>query len=104
MLPLGSLEYVLFCTNKIGWGWDSFMDEVNAGEGLKFPKGLKAYVSYGIPLIIAVIYLKGYYDKFSTQGPAVFAVWMAIGIAFLLMVFMVSRKKKPFKHQTTYRK
>ena len=62
LLPLGSLGYVLFCTSKNGWGWNSFMDEVNAGEGLKFPKGLKAYVSYGIPLIIAVIYLKGYYD------------------------------------------
>ena len=45
LLPLGSLGYVLFCTSKNGWGWNSFMDEVNAGEGLKFPKGLKASVS-----------------------------------------------------------
>lgn len=39
--------------------------EVNAGTGMKFPKCLKNYVAYGIPAIIIVIYLKGYYDKFA---------------------------------------
>ena len=35
VLPLGSLVIALFCCNKFGWGWDKFMDEANAGTGLK---------------------------------------------------------------------
>ena len=35
---------------------------------MKFPKTLRGYVSYGIPAIIIVIYLKGYYDKFKDMG------------------------------------
>ena len=68
LLPLGSLGYLLFCTRKNGWGWDNFIAEVNAGTGMKFPKCLKNYVAYGIPAIIIVIYLKGYYDKFAGSG------------------------------------
>ena len=37
LLPLGSLGYVLFCTKKNGWGWNSFLEEINQGEGWKFP-------------------------------------------------------------------
>ena len=33
LLPLGSLGYVLFCTKKNGWGWNSFLEEINQGEG-----------------------------------------------------------------------
>lgn len=87
LLPLGSLGYVLFCTRKNGWGWESFMAEANAGEGLRFPTGLKSYVAYGIPLIIALIYLKGYYDKFQTASLPVLAGWMAAAVLFLLFVF-----------------
>jgi len=36
LLPLGSIVYLLFCVKKNGWGWDNFLSEVNAGEGLKF--------------------------------------------------------------------
>src|SRR5699024_7053083 len=104
ILPLGSVIYLMFCTHKNGWGWDNFIREANSGNGMKFPQFIRGYMTYVLPWIVVIIYLKGYYDKFSTQGPAVFAVWMAVGIAFLLMVFMVSRKKKTFKHQTTYRK
>nr|WP_296266079.1 sodium-dependent transporter [uncultured Merdimonas sp.] len=95
LLPLGSLGYLLFCTRKNGWGWDNFLAEANTGEGLKFPAWLKGYVSYGIPLIIMIIYLKGYYDKFSTMGTAVLAGWMTFAV--LLLGFVVycafSRKK-----------
>ena len=75
LLPLGSLGYVLFCTRKNGWGWDNFLSEVNTGKGFHFPKGLKNYVGYGIPLIIIIIYLKGCYDKFISQGTTVLLVW-----------------------------
>ena len=94
ILPLGSVIYLMFCTHKNGWGWDNFIREANSGNGLKFPQFIRGYMTYVLPWIVVIIYLKGYYDKFSPQGTAVFSVWMVIGIAFLLMVFMVSRKKK----------
>lgn len=83
LLPLGSLGYLLFVTRKNGWGWERFLKEVNTGEGLNFPAALRGYVGYGIPLIIIIIYLKGYYDKFSGMGVMAFAVWMAIAVVFL---------------------
>lgn len=94
LLPLGSLGYVLFCTKKNGWGWDAFLKEANAGKGLAFPHFLKHYVSYGIPLIIAVIYLKGYYDKFCAESPLVLACWMGLAVIFLLFVFFCAMRKK----------
>ena len=56
LLPLGSLGYVLFCTKKNGWGWNNFLEEINQGEGWKFPAGIKGYMSYGLPLLIIIIY------------------------------------------------
>ena len=86
LLPLGSLGYVLFCTRKNGWGWDAFIKEVNTGSGMKFPKTLRGYVNYGIPAIIIVIYLKGYYDKFKDMGTGIFVGWMIFAIVFLAWV------------------
>ena len=97
ILPLGSVIYLMFCTHKNGWGWDNFIREANSGNGLKFPQFIRGYMTYVLPWIVVIIYLKGYYDKFSPQGTAVFSVWMVIGIAFLIMVFMVSRKKKALR-------
>ena len=94
LLPLGSLGYVLFCTRKNGWGWDSFLKEANAGEGIAFPRFLKFYISYGIPIIIAVIYLKGYYDKFCTESSLVLTCWMSAAILFLLFVCYCALHKK----------
>lgn len=94
LLPLGSLGYVLFCTRKNGWGWDAFLKEANAGKGLSFPHSLKLYVSYGIPLIIAVIYLKGYYDKFCTESSMVLSCWMGVAVIFLLFVCFCALQTK----------
>ena len=55
LLPIGSLFYILFCTQKFGWGWDNFMAEVNAGNGLKFPKWIRPYVCYVLPVIIVAV-------------------------------------------------
>ncbi len=63
MLPLGCLLFVLFITRKSGWGWDSFLKEANKGEGLKFPSKAKFYVSYIVPILIAIIMAKGILDK-----------------------------------------
>ncbi len=62
ILPLGSLFILLFCTRKSGWGWDNFIKEVDAGEGIKFPKGkaMKFYVSYIIPICVFAVIVSGY--------------------------------------------
>lgn len=95
VLPLGSLVYVMFCTSKHGWGWDNFMQEANAGKGMKFPAFLRKYMTYVLPVIVVVIYLKGYYDLFAEQGKVVLAFWMAVAVAFLGMIawFAWPRKK-----------
>lgn len=60
LLPLGSLVYLLFCTSKYGWGWDNFIDEADSGKGLKFPKWIRPYVTYVLPIIILFIFIQGY--------------------------------------------
>lgn len=64
LLPLGSLVYLLFCTSRYGWGWKNFTKEANTGDGLKFPKWVRAYVSYILPLIVLFIFIQGYWAKF----------------------------------------
>ncbi len=64
LLPLGSLLYLLFCVNKAGWGWNSFLEEANTGKGLGFPRGLRNYMKWVLPLLIAFIFLMGYGEKF----------------------------------------
>ena len=70
---------------------------VNAGTGMKFPKCLKNYVAYGIPAIIIVIYLKGYYDKFAGLGTAALAGWMIVALVLLGFVFYCATAKKKVK-------
>lgn len=67
ILPLGSLVYLLFCTSKRGWGWKRFCEEANTGNGLKFPKWARIYVSYILPLIVLAIFIQGYIAKFFPQ-------------------------------------
>ena len=64
ILPLGSLVYLLFCVSKLGWGWDNFLEEANAGQGLKFPKSIRFYVTYILPIVVLVIFVLGYISFF----------------------------------------
>lgn len=64
LLPIGSLLYLLFCTHKNGWGWQNFIAEADAGQGIKFPQWARLYVSYILPLIIIFILFMGYWQKF----------------------------------------
>ena len=64
LLPLGSLIYLLFCTSRYGWGWKNFCNEANTGDGLKFPKWTRVYVSYILPLIVLFIFVQGYISIF----------------------------------------
>ena len=68
ILPLGSLVYVLFCTSKkYGWGWESFLEEANAGNGWKFPKGLYVYAKFILPVILLAVWALGYVNTFWPQ-------------------------------------
>jgi NSS family neurotransmitter:Na+ symporter len=59
LLPIGAMVYTLFCTMKFGWGFDKYIEEVNVGEGLKVPKGLRWYFTFGLPILIIVILVQG---------------------------------------------
>ncbi|MDO4275947.1 MAG: sodium-dependent transporter [Eubacteriales bacterium] len=64
LLPLGSLVYLLFCVTRYGWGWKNFVKEADTGKGIKFPKWARPYLTFILPLIVIVIFVMGYYDKF----------------------------------------
>lgn len=64
LLPAGAIIYVIFCTVKYGWGWDKFIEEANAGNGVKMPAWLKNYMKYFVPvvlLLILIVGLKGFF-------------------------------------------
>lgn len=87
LLPLGSLVYLMFCTQRRGWGFDRFLREANTGKGIKFPAVFRGYMTWGIPALVVVIYLKGYWDMFKSRPLPVLALWMAVALAFLALVF-----------------
>lgn len=64
LLPAGSLIFVLFCTNKFGWGFDNFMEEANQGKGLKIKKWMKYYMRYALPIIVGVLFVYGVISPF----------------------------------------
>ncbi|MDD3394557.1 MAG: sodium-dependent transporter [Anaerotignum sp.] len=64
ILPLGSVVYVLFCSMKMGWGWDSFIGEANSGKGLKFPKTIRFYMQWILPLVVLFVFVMGYKSLF----------------------------------------
>ena len=64
VLPIGSLVCCLFCTWKYGWGFDNYLKEANAGDGLKVHPGLRFYFKYILPLIIAFIVCYGIISYF----------------------------------------
>ena len=65
LLPLGSLVYLTFCTSRYGWGWKNFLSEADAGQGMKFPKWVRIYVTFLLPLIVLYIFVQGYIGKFA---------------------------------------
>ena len=59
LLPIGSLVFLLFCVTKWGWGFDSYLEETNAGKGLKMSKYLKYYFRFVLPVLILIIFIQG---------------------------------------------
>ena len=64
LLPLGSLIFIFFCTSRYGWGWNKFIEEVDTGKGIGFPKWMRFYATYILPLIVLYIFFNGYYAMF----------------------------------------
>ena len=97
---MGSMVYLMFCTKKNGWGWKNFVREANAGTGMKFPLFVRGYMTYGIPILVVIIYLKGYWDMFAPKAaaqnnPLLLVGWMLVAVAFLALIgwFTFGRKK-----------
>ena len=60
ILPLGSLVIALFCCNKrFGWGWENFVAEANAGNGLKVRSWMRPVFRFVVPVLICFIYIYG---------------------------------------------
>ncbi len=59
LLPLGSLMFALFCCSRRGWGWDNFIQEANAGKGLKVKNWMKPIFCIVVPVAVIVIYVMG---------------------------------------------
>ncbi len=59
ILPIGSLCYLLFCVARFGWGFDKYMEEANAGEGLKMPKWIRFYATYILPVLLIILIVLG---------------------------------------------
>ncbi len=64
MLPVGAILFVLFCTTRYGWGWSNFTAEADKGAGLRFPRFVRGYLTYAVPVIVFVIFVQGYMAKF----------------------------------------
>ena len=61
----------MYCTRKFGWGWDNFIAEADAGKGLKFPRFLRGWCTWGIPVLMILIFIMGYAPKV--------AFWLGLG-------------------------
>lgn len=100
LLPLGSMVFVMFCVQKNGWGFKNFLTEVNTGTGKKFPgsKALQFYMTYILPAIIIIVYLKGYYDTFKKFDTVTLVCWMVFAVV-LLAAIMAATLRKPKKSE-----
>ena len=71
VLPLGGLVFLLFCTTKRGWGFDAFLQEADAGAGLRFPRWARGYVRFVLPVLIVIVFVAGYVP--------ILQVWLGLG-------------------------
>ena len=59
LLPIGAFVFSIFCCYKVGWGWDNFVAEANAGKGLKVQPWMKPAFKYFVPALIIGLYIYG---------------------------------------------
>lgn len=67
LLPIGSVIYLLFCclSKKMAWGFDNFLEEADQGKGVRFPAKLRMYFTVVVPIIVLIIFIMGYIEKFA---------------------------------------
>lgn len=44
---------------EAGWGWDRFMKEANTGKGMKVRKWMRFYLTWVLPVLLALVFLLG---------------------------------------------
>ena len=59
LLPIGAFLFSIFCCFRIGWGWDAFIAEANAGKGLKVKSWMKPIFKFVVPICVAGLYIYG---------------------------------------------
>ncbi len=64
LLSIGAITFMLFCCTSKGWGWEGFIQEANSGNGVKFPRFLKAYLTWILPLVVLFVFVQGYVQRF----------------------------------------
>lgn len=64
ILPWGGILFLLFCTHKFGWGWKNFLLETDQGAGPKFPRQMRFFLAWILPLLIFALFVAGYIEKF----------------------------------------
>ena len=96
LLPLGSLIFLCFCVHKFGWGWEKFTAETDLGEGVKFPKfgAFRFYLKWIAPVIIILVFVAGYLEKFGLNLPfwQIFLLTLgiiALGLAIVCLIKMI---------------
>ena len=51
---------------------------------------MRGYISWGVPLIIILVYLKGYYDFFSPKGTGMLIFWMCFALLLLGSILAIA--------------
>ena len=59
LLPIGSLIYLFFCVSRVGWGFDNYLEEANAGKGVKMPRCLRFYLTWILPILVVALFAQG---------------------------------------------
>lgn len=62
---IGAISIVMFCTLKIGWGRDGFIEKANKGRGWKIPMWTVPYAKYILLLIVLTILVQGWLNILS---------------------------------------
>ena len=107
LLPLGSLVYVLYCTNKYGWSWEKFAKEANLGKGMKVKQWMYGYCKFVLPIIIFIIFVIGIRQYTTTKDVFILTVCFIISYvtaqsankskASIVSKLKVTKKKNSFK-------
>ena len=60
LLPIGAFIMTVFCVSRrFGWGWENFVEEANAGKGMKVKNWMKPIFQFVVPVIVIVLYVIG---------------------------------------------